>query len=220
MITARNFLMPSVRKKTGKSIRLTMNIGQRRLYKLGQKDEAWHIYKKYLELVPELTQDILGMFAIDYFKQDKDYENSIKFYHLKGQDKPLSIVDNYWLGLAHYYLDEDLKADSVFTVITNESPDYAQGWMMRAKIGRAIEKADTTGVDTFRAKMPYEKYIELNPEVTEKNMKLLIEAYQYLGVYWVQHEDNDKGLEYFNKIVAIDPENETALEYIEILKQQ
>lgn len=191
-------------------------------FHLGKKDEAWHIYKKYLELVPERTQEILGLFAKTYF-QEKDYANSIKFYHLKGAQEPLSIVDNYYLGLAYYYQDEDLKADSVFIKILEASPEYAQGWMMRAKIGNQLDKADTSEVKQYRSKIPYEKYIEFseeNPENDPSIQRNLIESYNYLAFYWVQQEDYDKALEYYNKILALDPENETALEYSKIIKQR
>lgn len=191
-------------------------------FHLNNLDEAWHIYKKYLELVPERAQEIIGMFAKTYYDQ-KDYAKSIKFYHLKGDDKPLSITDNYYLGLAYYYEDEDVKADSVFIKILEASPEYAQGWMMRAKIGLQLDIADSTEVKQYRSMIPYEKYIEFsaeNPDNDPRITKNLIEAYDYLGVYWVQHEDNKKAIEYYQKILALDPENERAMEVIKLIKQQ
>jgi tetratricopeptide (TPR) repeat protein len=191
-------------------------------FNLDKKDEAWHIYKKYLELVPERSQEILDHFAKTYYKE-KDYEKSIKFYHLKGEDKPLSITDNYYLGLAYYYADEDLKSDSVFIKILEASPDYAQGWMMRAKIGKQLDRADSSEVKQFYSKNPYEKYIalsEANPDNDPTIQKNLIEAYDYLAVYWVQKEDYKTALEYYEKILALDPEHERALTNSRIIKQQ
>ena len=191
-------------------------------YHLGKKEEAWHIYKKYLDLVPERSQEIIGLFAKNYYN-DKVYDQAIKFYHLKGEQEPLDVTDNYYLGLSYYYIDQDEKADSVFAHINEVRPDYAQGWLMRAKIGIQLDKKDTLEVSQFRSKEPYEKYIELsaeNPENSEYVRKSLIEAYDYLGAYWVQQEDYDTSLEYYEKLIAIDPENERALEYIKLLKQQ
>lgn len=191
-------------------------------FNLGKMDEAWHIYKKYLELVPERSQEILDHFAKTYYKE-KDYEKSIKFYHLKGDDKPLSITDNYYLGLAYYYADEDLKADSVFIKILEASPDYAQGWMMRAKIGKQLDRVDSSEVKVFYSKIPFEKYIELsaaNPDNDTTIQKNLIEAYEYLAQYWIHQEEYDKALEYYEKILVLDAEHERALENSKIIKQQ
>ncbi len=189
-------------------------------FHLGMQDESWHIYKKYLELVPERSQEIIGMFAKQYYT-DKDYKNSIRFYQLKCTDKPLSIVDNYYLGLAYYYIDDNLKADSAFIVILEESPEYAQGWWMRAKIGRQLDAADTTEVELYRPKIPYEKYIEFGSvDPDERTIKNLIEAHHYLAYYWVQQEDNEKALKHYDQILALDPENAQAIENIAIIKQQ
>ncbi len=191
-------------------------------FQLGRLDEAWEIYQNYLELVPERTLDIIDLFATTYYK-DKEYDKAIKFYHLKGEQDSLNITDNYWLGLSYYYTDQDLKADSVFTRIIEDRPDYAQGWLMRAKIGNQLDRKDTSEVKQFRSKEPYEKYIELsaeNPDSSEYVRKSLVEAYDYLGAYWVQQEDYEKSLEYYQELIAIDPENERALEYIKLLKQQ
>lgn len=216
-------LFDSIGMKKGRTVFPSdYNYWAKAAFHLGQMDEAWHIYKKYLELVPERTQEILGLFAKTYFTE-KDYANSIKFYHLKGEHESLSLVDNYYLGLAYYYQDEYPKADSVFVKILEASPEYAQGWMMRAKIGIQLDLADTTEVQQFRAKIPYETYITLseeNPENDPTIQKNLITAYDYLGVYWAQLEDYEKAIEYFKKILGLDPEHERALEFVKLLKQQ
>ncbi len=210
------------KKKERKSFPSDYDYWAKAAFHLGNLDESWHIYKKYLDLVPERTQEIIGLFAKTYFSE-KDYENSIRFYYMKAEKDSLTIVDNYYLGLAYYYSDKNEQADSMFIKVLEINPEYAQGWWMRAKIGIQLDLVDSTDVDQFRSKVPYEKYIELsseNPEQDTNIQKNLITAYDYLGVYWAQQEDFEKAIEYFNAILALDPEHERSIEFIEILKRQ
>ena len=184
--------------------------------KLGKIDEAAHIYRKYLELDPSRSQEINGMLAKAYFDV-KNYPQAIKYYLIKGAEKPLSVADNYYLGLAYYYNDEDLKADSVFVKVLDVTPDYAPGWMMRARIGNRL---DTAEAKLYLPMVPYENYIKYASVDKEKNKKNLIEANKYLAWYWVQHDDNVKAKAYFEEIILLDPTNQDAIDNLKLLKEQ
>ncbi len=185
-------------------------------FKLGQIDSSAHIYRKYLELDPSRSQEINGMLAKGYFDAKK-YEQAAKYYLLKGAEKPLSVADNYYLGLSYFYLDENVKSDSVFIKVLEVTPDYAPGWMMRARVGNRLDTAETK---LYLPKVPYENYIKYAAADPVKNKRNLMEAYKYLGWYYVQKEDNVMAKEYYDKALELDPADKETMDIIAILKGQ
>lgn len=185
-------------------------------FKLGKLDDAAHIYRKYLELEPSRSQEIYGMLAKGYF-DIKNYEQAAAYYVRKSAEKPLSVADNYYLGLSYFYIDQNLKADSVFVRVLEVTPDYAPGWMMRARVGNRL---DTAEVKTYMPKIPYENYIKYAAADPVKNKKNLIEAYKYLGWYWIQQEDTDTARGYYEKVLELDPADKETSDNIALLKSQ
>ena len=61
----------------------------------------------------------------------------------------------------------------------------------------------------------YSKYIEVAGSDPVKNKKNLVEAYNYLGVYYFE-KDKAKAKENFNKALELDPNDQDA---IDLLKQ-
>ena len=209
-------------------------------FKLGKLDDAAHIYRKYLDLEPSRTQEINGTLAKGYFDA-KNYEQSIAYYNRKGAEKPLSVADNYYLGLAYYYMDDYIHADSTFEQVLLVTPDYAQGHLMRAKIATFV---DSSEVKLYLAKEHYENYITHALKDKEKNKKNIIDAANYLAYYWSQMQGDvaaksfyatklsmdftkeswdkycfSKAQEYYELILSLDPTNEDALKYLKLVKE-
>ena len=79
----------------------------------------------------------------------------------------------------------------------------------RAHIGFSLDPETKEGV----AKPHYEKLIELlnaKQQKEEKDNARLVEAYRYLGYYYLLKDDKNNSNIYWNKILEIDPNNETA----------
>jgi tetratricopeptide (TPR) repeat protein len=182
--------------------------------KLGLVDEAAHVYRKYLEFDPSKAPDIYGMLAKTYF-DSTNYTQAVAYYNRKLELKPLTNADEYYLGLSHYYSNQFEQADTSFAKVLRATPNFASGYFWRARIA---DKIDSSEVKIYLAKPFYESYIEYAGVDPERNKRSLLEAYYYLAYYWAQQEDYEKAKEYFNKMLAIDPENKTALENLEILK--
>jgi len=185
--------------------------------KLGDIDEAAHIYRKYIEIdtSPERAHEIYGILAKAYYDV-KNYEQSAAYLLRKGNVKPLSVTDNYYLAVSYYLSDKDLKADSCFAIYLEAVPTFAQGWLYRAKI--AISQ-DTTDPVQYLAKPYYTQYILYAKEDMDKNKKGLNDAYMYMGVYHAQTDSLDLAMDDFKKVLEIDSTNEDALHFIEILKE-
>ena len=102
------------------------------------------------------------------------------------------------------------EADKAWGVIADKFPsvaDYAT--YQRAHIGYKLDPETKTGA----AKPHYEKLIELikaksAPEDSDKAR--LVEAYRYLGYYYMLHNDKAQANENWKKVLEIDPENATA----------
>ena len=127
-------------------------------------------------------------------------------------------IDLFNWGLAHYRAGEFAAADSAFGIYVSKYPEQSFGYYWQAK-SRALQDKDMTlGV----AVPAYQKLIE----VLEKNpndanyKKWLVEAYAYLAAYETNtQKDYAEAVNYFEKVLQVDPENADAKKYIDILEK-
>jgi tetratricopeptide (TPR) repeat protein len=208
--------------------------------KMGNIDEAAHIYRKYIELDSVPALDIYGQLAKAYYDA-KNYEQAIAYYLRKAAIKELSVADLYYLGICYYFLDKNEQADSAFAKVLSITPDYIPGWKMRIKIANITDSLKTP---QFLAKGLYDTLMPLISVDKEKYKKDIIEASHYLASYYVQVSENatekakeeklkgttytmsswksycyNKAIEYYNQVLSLDPADEDAKHYIEILKE-
>lgn len=151
----------------------------------GDIDNAVVYFNQYLSEAPKVT-------AFEYSKLANLYKNQAD--KVEGAEKEKFL----------------LEADKVYGIIVEKFPSVADViTLQRAHIGFALDPETKTGA----AKPHYEKLIEIiKSHSTEgpSDKARLIEAYKYLGYYYTLAEEKDKAAEYWNKILELDPENETA----------
>lgn len=189
-------------------------------------DQAIEQFKKALEMNAELN-DVRKQLSDAYIAK-KDFTNGLAFYdeYLSKVEKP-SVPDLD--GLAQLYMQQASsidsmttdkinafkKADEVYGRIASESPSnklYAT--LMRARINSQLDPESTQGL----AKPYYEEYVQLAQTENADNPKLLIEPYMYLGYYYIVKDDNATAKSYYEKILAIDPQNATATQALSVLQ--
>jgi tetratricopeptide (TPR) repeat protein len=158
--------------------------------------------------------EILELHAATYSKRKK-YPEAINAYKMLMQSRktPLS-QDLYSIGLAYFFNEQYMEADSAFTKLTERQPTMTVGpfWS-----GRARQYIDSTGAQGL-AKPMYEKVLQIGEQNPEKHKKELIEAYDYLGTYTLQKNENvTEAKGYFQKILTLDPNNERAKEFMKQL---
>jgi len=121
-----------------------------------------------------------------------------------------------------------VKADSAFSQVTVLNPTYAGGFIWK---GRMESLLDPEAMTPF-AKLAYEKAASIfEAGDATKNRRSLIECYKYLGSYYFLNGERltkaDKvqsealkasSIDYFRKILAIDPADAQALEVFSKLK--
>lgn len=125
-------------------------------------------------------------------------------------------IDLFNWGLAHYTAAEYLQSDSVFTLYTERYPEDIFGHYWRAQANAAIDTALAQGL----AVPHYIKVTEIGEKDKEKNKKMLLKAYGYLGGYEANiRKDYVQSLMWFEKFLELDGENSDAKRYAETLRK-
>ena len=163
----------------------------------------------------------------DTYVAMEDYANGIKYYneYLCNVDKP-SAFDFAGLGTIYQKQASSLKgeaqkaallsADSVYAKLAEVHPtqtDFAN--FMRARINSSLDPETTEGL----AKPFYEALatsLAANTNRDNTDNIRLVESYRYLGYYYLVKNDKANADIYWNKVLEIDPENETAKQALSI----
>lgn len=180
-----------------------------RLYAKLHKDSTLIIavndFKKALELDPKKAK-INGEIAKLYIKM-KMYPAAIEVYKAKMESTKPNANDYFGIGRAYYFSGDYIHADSAFKQITISNPKLALGYLWRAK---ANVQLDTNNV-LWAAKPYYEQAITTMKPTDKK----LVNAYLYLGVYYMNNKDMCTAKTYFVKIKELDATNTNAKKFLE-----
>jgi tetratricopeptide (TPR) repeat protein len=144
-----------------------------------------------------------------YF-QDKNWTGVISALEQKGE---LTAQEYFDLGKAYYFMQDYVKADSAFNMLVMKVPDLAIAYFWQARVKTNFDPESEQGL----AKPNYELFIQFSQEDTIKFKKELIEAYSYLGYYYYLKEDNANSKLYWQKVYALDPKNNQAIEALKSL---
>jgi tetratricopeptide (TPR) repeat protein len=153
------------------------------------------------------------------YKKQKDYSNQALWLgmYYDGNTKATNLDLFNW-GLAYYMAKEFPMADSVFGLYETKYPEQDFGYYWRARSDAAIDTAMETGM----AVPHYLKLIDIAGKDTANrtNRKHLIESYGYIAAYKANTQKDYAGaIDYFGKLLELDPANTDARRYIEILKK-
>jgi tetratricopeptide (TPR) repeat protein len=172
-------------------------------------------FKKSLALSPENT-DILQIVADSYLRTKKFPEAIDSYKELMAKRKKPMSLDYFSIGRAYYLNSQLIEADSAFTKLIELQPTMTVGYEWQTKVKSNQDPTSEQGL----AKPYYEKIIEIAGVNPEKNKKILVEAYGYLGAYYynVKH-DIAATKPYYEKILQLTPDDASAKENIEILKK-
>ena len=165
-------------------------------------DKAIETYKKYCDLLPagEKTTENIFTLAGMYYEQGTDTT------HVALEQRQIALQE----------------ADTLYAQVCELAPDSYAGYFYRGHTRSAMDPETTQGL----AKPYYEKVVELLLAKNDPRYnRVLITCYSYLGYYYMlqgKPEDYAVSKEYWNKILAIDPNNalaKTALKGIEDMGQ-
>lgn len=205
-----------------------------RLLSKNDQDSLSIINFKKAILLSTSPQEFYKELAIEYEKMKKFGDASIYFEKYVKSAKAPTVSDFFSWGKDCYFAAAALdsvtikkdssqikvrnalyfRADSIFKEIISSTPENYLGYLWRARVNTIFDPETEFGL----AKPYYEKVTELLELSVSKNDKELIESYQYLGYYYYLKGDFKKSKIYWNKIIAIDPNNSIALKAIEGIK--
>lgn len=185
-------------------------------------DSAMH----YLSMAAERTEDSSDL--RNYYqtlaawarqKEDPAAEaNWLGKYYLA--DANASNVTLFNWGLAAYKAEDYKQADTVFSLYSEKYPEQGYGYYWRARANAAIDTALEWGL----AIPHYQSLIQLLDKpldsLSASDKKWLVESYMYLASYEVNtNKDYAAAIDWFTRLLEVDPANETASQYIRILEE-
>jgi tetratricopeptide (TPR) repeat protein len=175
---------------------------------------ALNAYTKSLELNPEQA-DVLEK-AAEINVRLKHPERAIpqRKKLLAMNQKPSTNL--FFLGLAYYYSEKYAQADSTFLKLEELQPNAPDGYLWEGRSKSSIDSLMTAGL----AKPAFDKVVEKSLADPVKYKSFLIEAYGYLGAYYVNFKrDRATGKTYFTKILELDPNNAGAKKALDDIRQ-
>jgi tetratricopeptide (TPR) repeat protein len=205
-------------------------LGRAQMKDTTQIEQAMANITKAVEM-DSTNAEVMSEIAQGLYKARK-YEEAAKAYEIAMKNPEVALLDYFYLG-SSYYFDYGakkaaeqspsnellVKADSAFSYLVQRAPTTHQGWLYRGRINRLLDGPE----DEKGLAVPfYEKYVNLvtveKPELAAANGTNLIQAYTYLGSVAARRDgDNAKAKEYFDKVLALDPNNTTAQQAIKAI---
>lgn len=176
--------------------------------KLGDFDAAKAKMQELEAAFPTRTEYRYEIAKAYYDK--KDYPNAEAGFLSKISATKATNQDYFYLGYSQYNQKKFAEADSTFAKLTELSPTYLTGYLMRARSNVNSDPEQKT----WSAKPYFEKVVELGLADPEKNKKSLVDAYKYLGVYYVQNDKPEEGKAYFMKGFALDSTDADLITYL------
>ena len=170
--------------------------------------------KKAFEL-DTANVDLLNEIAGMYLKSKKSQEAG-DIYKLRIKYTKGSVNDFYKMGRAYFDAKNWVEADSAFAKVNRMSVDFEPAYLFRARVYSNLDPDTKEGL----AKPFYEKLVEKASADSVKYSKDILEAYNYLGYYYLVNKQYCESLVFWDKIVAIDPANENANSALKDLKSR
>lgn len=147
----------------------------------------------------------------------KKYDKALDIYKMKVSLGKANPGDYYNMGKVYYNLQAWGKADTTLAYYNTLMPEHVAGYQWRARALVNLDPDTKLGL----AKPVFEQMVSKAVQDTVKYSKELVEAYGYLAYYYLlqfnatkDQENGKKGLEYAQKILALDPLNEKGKELV------
>jgi tetratricopeptide (TPR) repeat protein len=194
----------------------------------------YHVKGRIMSKVPRMEPDALAAYKkaieLDTSNYNKAlYTNSAAQLAVKSGNLPeaaslyeeaykykvanAGTLDIYNVANTYYQLKNYVKADEWYGVYTTKYPNDIYGHYQRAIINKTIDSTYKGTAAPF-----YDKVIEIGMTDTLKYKSYLSSAYYYNALVASQKGDSRKAVEWFEKILVLDPTDEGTKENIRILK--
>ena len=197
-------------------------------------------FEKAIELHPNYSEALVRLGNIHY-KLNGDYKTMFLYYIRTLENNPLNAdVWNNTLGVLTYNVNDLDYEKEIWQEFIKYAPQRADPYF---QIGNLYYFAQTPNPDSAI------HYFEVSKKITKKNFELLFqlgvsygniqqfenarenllqaasikedsEVYRYIGITYGMEQNDIKALEYFEKALALNPDNEQLKQNIAIAKQR
>lgn len=177
-----------------------MNAGRIMLLN-GMTDSANYYYQMAASKDTSANKSETYRKLAEAFKDAKDYPRSAEWYGRMIKEYPESpAIDYFWAGAMAYYSKDYLTAEKAFMQMETKYPDQPSATYWRGRVAAAMDEEGKAGLG-----VPfYEKWLGMTAEKKDAD---LMQAYQYLTLYFYNKGDKTKMNTYLDKITTIEPDN-------------
>ncbi len=202
-----------------------------------QGAEAIEMYKKALEQDIDNKDKRAGVYKqmSDAYKQANDYKNAIASYKdYQSNLSKSSVSDLADLGRIYLEYASDTaivkdqaekvsilkEAESVYAEMEKDADAKEYALLYRARVNTMIDPESDQGL----AKPFYEQLmqtIEAKAEKDKADQARVIECYRYMAAFsWLKEDNEEAALNFYNKILALSPNDPQATQAAEVLTKR
>ncbi|HOK37622.1 MAG: hypothetical protein WHW07_01080 [Bacteroidales bacterium] len=202
--------------------------------------EAIPFFEKAIEIYPHYSEPLIRL-GNAYYKLYGDYKKLFEYYIKALNETPLNAdIWNNAYGILSYNVDEPEYEKSVWIEFSKAAPEYFLSYF---EIGNLYYFSKIANADS--AIVYYEKAKNLNPNnfdilfrlgvsygnigkynnarenlLSAARIKEDAEVYKYIGMTYGIENNDLKALEYFEKALALDPQNQSIIQNLNIAKSR
>ena len=173
------------------------------------EDSANFYYNKYVALDTNVDDKLKNYRDIaDAFKKERNWAVAGEWFQKITTDYPdkADVNDYFYAGYYNYYSKNYDIADTMFAQMVSKYPEQPTGLYWRGRTNAAKDANAETGLATPY----YEKWLEVQAKSDQYNPKDkdLMQAYQYLALYYYNQKDCTNAKKYMKTITDIEPANQ------------
>jgi tetratricopeptide (TPR) repeat protein len=176
------------------------------LYKMANRDsvmldQAFENMKKAYS-IDEGDRALLAEIASNYYYARR-YDDAIKTLQLKEEKGWTDKTDPVMIARAYYNMKDYPNAELAFNKLVEADPANVDAYLYLARIASNMDTDNEQGL----AFPKFEKLISVIGSDTVKYKNALVEAYTYMGYYYLSNKDYDQSREWYKKLQDLDPSN-------------
>ncbi len=175
-----------------------------------RNDSATFYYNKAMAMDTSADKTGTARTIAEGFKEIKDWKQSAIWYSKVAAMPGAQPLDYFWWGVMYYYANDYEQAAKAFETMETKYPDQPSATYWRGRTAAAVDNEGKTG-----AAAPY--YLKWLETTYEKKNGDLMQAYQYLALYYYNSNDKENARKYLDLIEQIEPQNDFAKQLREAL---
>lgn len=172
------------------------------LLKNNMAEEANNYMNKAIAMDNSTSKSEAYRQTAEALREAKEWKLAGDWYKKLAVEYPADAkaIDYFYWGVCNYYVHDFKEASAAFEQMENKFPAEASGTYWRGRTAAAIDSEAKEGL----AVPHYTKWLGT---ATEKKNSDLMQAYQYLAIYYYNKEDKENTKLYMDKIEGLDPAN-------------